>query len=103
MKKKLQVVTGKSEVKDLEEIIYGRKASKFKKFSTKEEYKKFLFDLSHVELCEEAMRLGQTPSSEKGVMRNRLLDFYDRYHNPRKLTHPEQKSKNLEDIIKEGK
>lgn len=108
MKKKLKVVTGKNEVvenkhMDLSEIITGRKSSKFGKYANREAYKKALYDMTHIELCEEIMRLGETASSEKEFCRNKCLAIYDRAQKPRITTIPLVSSSSLEDIINKGK
>lgn len=101
MKKKIQMVTGKvEEVKDLGEIITGRKANKFAKYPTRKQYEDTLWGMTHVELCEEIMRLGETASCEKSICRKRCLDLWDRAQKPRKITLPDQRSENLDDIIR---
>lgn len=103
MKKKLQSVTGRTqEVQSLDEIITGRKANKFAKYPTREGYKEKIYEMSHIELAEEMLRLGETAKSEKSFMRTRLLEMYDRAQKPRKVTLPVISSKNLEDIIGEN-
>lgn len=109
--KKMKMVTGKldevkseKEVKDLNEIIYGAKASKFGKWKTAKDYENELYGMTHIELCEEVMRVGETPSSIKETCRKKCLDAYERSSKPRKITHPEDNHvTSLEEIIKAGK
>lgn len=105
--KKIKMVTGKvdikeREIKDLSEIISGKKGSKFSKYADKSAYKSALFNMNHLELCEELMRLNQAPSCEKEFCRTRCLALFDAAQKPRNFTHPDQKSKSLEDIISEN-
>lgn len=106
--KKMKMVTGKleqggTEDRDLTEIISGAKASKFGKYKSHDDYKNALFRMSHIEICEEVMRVGETPSSLQETCRKKCLDAYDRAQKPRKVTHAEpQQSQNLEDIIQAG-
>jgi hypothetical protein len=108
MKKKLKVITGKDEIveeapKSLSEIITGKKATKFSKYASREDYRKALYNMNHIELCEEVMRLGESASTEKETCRNKCLIIYDRMQKPRKISNPSSSSRRLEDIIKEGK
>lgn len=98
-KKNIEVTGKVDKCQDLLEIISGKRESRFSKWNTKESYKAHLYDLTHVELVEEVMRVGATPSCEKEICRNRCLDAYHRYKNPRGISLPTSSNKKLEDII----
>jgi len=106
-KNKVVSITGKEdkevEAKDLNEVISGKKANKFSKYPTKEIYKKALYEMTHIELCDELMRLGHHASCEKEFCRNKCLALYEAAQKPRTVTYPAQKNVSLEDIIRENK
>lgn len=100
MKKNLKSINGRiSEITTLDEIVNGKKQSKYTKYPTKEEYKSALFSMNHIELAEEMLRLGETAKSEKSFMRTRLLELYDRSLKPRTVTIPKTSRKDLSDLI----
>lgn len=100
MKKKLASINGKlEEPTSLSEIITGKRYNKYQKYPTKEVYKAALFVMTHMELAEEMLRLGETAKSEKSFMRTRLLEMYDRAMKPRTVTQPEISTQTLEDLL----
>lgn len=107
MRNKMKSINGKvgkgTEIKDLAEIITGRKANKFSKYENREEYRATLFRMSHVELCDELMRIGETPSVESSTCRERCLNIFDRVQKPRTISYPKQSSKTLEEIVANSK
>ena len=106
--KKMKMVTGKLEQaevadRDLTEIISGVKLSKFGRYKNRKDYEDALYAMTHIEICEEVLRVGETPSSIKETCRKKCLDSYDRALKPRKVTHSDSvQVQSLEDIIKAG-
>lgn len=104
MKKKM-IVTGKKEEaksENLLDIVYGKRESKFSKFVSRDEYRGHLYNMGHIDICNELLRLNSYPSTDKKLCIERCLAIYDRVHSTKK-TLPEikpTKSDRLEDLIK---
>ena len=106
MPRKKLVITGqvpKAEPtveKDLVELMGEKRQSKFGKYPTREEYRKFLYSLGHIEICEELMRLGSYPSTSKTSCVERCMAAYDRAKLPRKNQPEHFPQRELQDIIR---
>lgn len=104
MKKKNLVVTGKVGVGfPLTELITGKKANKFSKYASREEYRAALFRMNHVELYEEVIRLGEAPSAEKEFCRNKCLAIFDSAQKPRNVYYQAESKQTLEDILEKNR
>lgn len=104
-RKNVKVITGQKPVedRDLDEILTGKKASKFGRFTTRAEYEEYLQKLDHTELCEELLRLGDTPSVEPKLCLERCIRKYDAAQKPRvRQQQPlgKVRGKSLEEIIR---
>lgn len=102
--KKTKMVHGKVEteveIKSLEDILGVAKVTKFKGYKNREAYESALLDMSHRELCDEALRVGETPSAVRDLCRNKCLAAWDKQKKVYKHTVPENSKKSLDDIIK---
>lgn len=103
--KKTKMVHGKVEaesveIKNLDDILGVVKTNKFKRYNSREDYEAALFKMEHRELCEEALRVGETPSAIRELCRNKCLAAWDKTKKTYKYTRPEASKKNLDDIIR---
>jgi hypothetical protein len=103
--KNRKMVTGEVETenRDLSEILTGRKANKFAKYASRAAYRSALFDMSHIEIMEEALRIGVAPSSEKEFCRNHCLSAWDGAHKNRKVTLAGEGKQTLDSILEAAK
>lgn len=103
--RKIKMVTGEVETenRDLSEILTGRKANKFAKYTNRAVYRSALFGMSHIEIMQEALRVGVAPSSEKEFCRNHCLAAWDNAHKNRKVTLAGEQRGTLESILETAK
>lgn len=100
-----KVVTGQmpKENRDLDEIITGKKASKFGKYQDRKIYEETLSKMDHFEVCEELLRLGDVPSTDRKLCIERCLRKFDASKKPRISQQPvlgKTDKRTLEEIIK---
>ncbi len=103
--KKTKMVHGKVEessveIKSLEDILGVVKGNKFKRYKSREDYENTLKGMSQRELCEEAIRVGETPSAVRELCRNKCLAAWDKSKKTYTYTRPQTSDKSLDDIIK---
>jgi hypothetical protein len=89
------LVTGKKpKFTEISQILGEKKYSILDKYSSKEDYKKVLLGMNHIELCDELRRLNEAPSVSKEICLERCLKAYENHSRSRKVTNP-----NLSNII----